>query len=74
MRNKQRRYTLFELLFGWGSFAALVLIIAGAIGWVLNVTKLVMLIGEPMAEIQTELIIRVVCAFTVFPGAVAGWF
>lgn len=49
----------------------IVLIIAGAIGWVWNIIKLFSLFS---ADLTAELFIRIVGVFIPFIGAIAGYF
>jgi len=62
MRN-QDGYTVVELV--W-----VVVVLAGIIGWVINIVKLVGMIG---ADISAELVIRAVGIFFAPLGAVMGY-
>jgi len=66
MKNKQRGFTLTELLISVGFFVA----IAGVIGWILNIVTLIHLSLNPMT---TEIILRFIGIPLVPLGMVMGY-
>lgn len=70
MNNRQRGYTILELLFSvWG-----IVMLLGVVGWVWNIVKLVGLAGaEPFAV--TAMFVLRVAGIPIAPlGAIVGFF
>ena len=54
-----------------GALTGIVLMLAAIVGYILNIVKIIGLIGR---EISAEIVVRCVGVFFVPMGAIAGWF
>lgn len=61
---KQKGFTAFELFF-------FLVVIAGVVGWIANIVKLIGLVG---GDITTMFVLRVVGIFAAPFGAILGFF
>jgi len=50
------------------------LVIAGIVGWIMNIVKLIGLAGQSFEQAAVELIIRAIGIFLAPLGAIAGFF
>jgi hypothetical protein len=54
-----------------GALTGIVLMLAAIVGYILNIVKIIGLIGQ---EISAEIVVRCVGVFFVPMGAIVGWF